>query len=115
MSLCPPSHTFDVEIVIQVHVIGGAVAAGGSAAEGEGGHHVVVNTAQRSNGSRRIHNDPAGIDHLTEPCDDLIVARENDRRMSKPPGMIHLDTDVERLLHRLRAIDREYGEQLLGR
>ena len=33
MGLCPPSHAFDVEIVIQVHVVRGAVAAAGPASE----------------------------------------------------------------------------------
>ncbi len=36
MSLCPPSHALDVEVVIDVDVIGGAVAAAGAASEGEG-------------------------------------------------------------------------------
>ena len=52
MGLCPPSHALDIEVVIDIDVIGGAVAAAGAASEGEGGHQVVVNRAQRSDGSR---------------------------------------------------------------
>ena len=47
--------------------------------------------------------------------DDLIVARENDRRMSKPAGMIHVYAYLERLIDRFRPIDREHREQLLDR
>ncbi len=83
MGLCPPSHALDVEVVIDIYVIGGAVAAAGPASEGEGGHQIVVNRAQRSDGARRVHNDPPRVDHLAELADDLIVARENNRRMSQ--------------------------------
>ena len=115
MRLCPPRHAFDVEVVVHIYVVGRAVAAAGPASEGEGGHHVVVNAAQRSDRSRRIHDDPPRVDHLTELSDDLIVARENDRRMSKPAGMIHVDAHLERLIDRFRPIDREHREQLLDR
>src|SRR5208283_1005105 len=45
MGLCPPSHTFDIEVVIDIYVIGGAVAAAGAASEGEGGHEIVVDAS----------------------------------------------------------------------
>ncbi len=48
MGLRPPSHTLDVEVVIDIYVIGGAVAAAGATSEGEGGHQIVVNAAHRS-------------------------------------------------------------------
>ena len=66
MGLCPPRHALDVEVVIDIYVIGGAVAAAGPASEGKGGHQVVVNAAQRSDRSRRIHDDPPRVDHLAE-------------------------------------------------
>ena len=73
---------------------------------------IVVNATQRSDGSRRIHNDPPRVDHLTELADDLFVARENDRRMSEPAGMIHVHAHLERLIDGFRPIDREHREQL---
>jgi hypothetical protein len=48
MRLRPPSHTLDVEVVIDIDVIRGAVAAAGPASEGKGGHQIVVNRSQRS-------------------------------------------------------------------
>ena len=33
MGLCPPGHAFDIQVVIHVDVVGGAVAAAGSASE----------------------------------------------------------------------------------
>src|SRR5271167_2330272 len=82
MRRCPPRHPFDVEVVVHIYIVHRAVAAAGPTSEGEGGYHVVVNATQSSNGSRRIHNDPPRVDHLTKLPDDLFVARENDRRMS---------------------------------
>ena len=115
MRWCPPGHAFDVQVVIHVDVVGGAVAAAGPASEGEGGHHVVVNAAERSDGSRRIHDDASRVDHLAELADDLVVARENDRRVSQSAGMIHVHADLERFIDGFRPIDREHREQLLDR
>ena len=111
--LGPPRNPLDVEIMIDINVIRGAVAAAGPASEREGGHHVVVNATNRSDGSRRIHNDPPGVDHLAELSDDLIVAREDHRRMSNSAGVIHVDAHLERLIQRFRPIDREHREEFL--
>ena len=45
--------------------------------------------------------------------DDFFVARENDRRMSEPAGMIGVDAHLERLIDGFRPIHREHGEELL--
>src|SRR5271167_2352284 len=115
MGLCPPRHTLSVEVVVHIDIVHRAVAAAGSAAEGEGGHHVVVNATQRPDGSRRIHNDPSRVDDLAELPDDLFVARENDRSMSQSAGMVHVYAHLERLIDRFRAVNREHWEQLLDR
>src|SRR5580765_141170 len=115
MGLSPPSYTFDIEIVIDIYVVGRAVAAAGATSEGEGRHEVVVDGAQCSDRARRVHDDPPRVHHLTELADDLIVTRENDCRVSQPAGMVHVDTNLERLVDRLRSIDREHREQLLDR
>src|ERR1035438_6022306 len=62
MRLCPPRHAFDVEVMKDVYVIGGAVATAGPATEREGRHHVVVHAPQRSDRSRRIYDDAARVD-----------------------------------------------------
>ena len=82
MRLCPPGHAFDIQVVIDVDVVGGAVAAAGAAAKRKGRHHVVVDAAESSDRARRVHDDSTGIDHVAELADDLFVARENDGRMS---------------------------------
>ena len=79
-----PRDALDIDVVINVDVIHGAVAAAGAASEGERGHHVVVNAAQGTDRSRRIHDDAPGIDHLAVLGDDLIVRREDDRRVPQP-------------------------------
>jgi hypothetical protein len=43
MGLCPPSHTLEVKVVVDIDVIGGAVAAAGAAPEGEGRLDIVLN------------------------------------------------------------------------
>ena len=48
-------------------------------------------------------------------CDDLVVARENHRRMSQPAGMIHVHAYLERLIDGFRAVDREHRKQFLDR
>ena len=115
MGLCPPSHALDVEVVIDIYVVGGAVAAAGAASERKSGHQVVVNCAQRSDRPGRIHDDPPRVDHLAELADDLIVAREDDRRVSQPAGMVHVHAHLERLIDGFRSIDRQHREQLLDR
>ena len=115
MGLCPPSHALDVQVVIDVDVVGGAVAAAGSAAEGKGRHHVVVDCAQRADRARRIHDDPPRVDHVAEFANDLVVAREHDRRVSQAAGVVHVHADSQRLVDGLRAIDRQHREQLLDR
>src|ERR1039457_2406750 len=98
-----------------VYVIGGAVAAAGSTSERERGHQIVVNRAERADGSRRIHDDPPRIDHVTKLADNFIVARENDCRMSQSSGMVHVHTHPKRLSDGLGSIDSEYRKQLLDR
>ena len=115
MRLCPPGHAFDIQVVIDIDVVGRAVAAAGAASERERRHHVVVDAADRSDRARRIHDDPSRVDHLAELADDLVVARENDRRVSKPSGMIHVHADLQRLIDGFRPIDRQHREQLLDR
>src|SRR5579862_267064 len=113
MGLCSPSHALDVEVVIDICVVSGAVATAGPAPEGEGGHQIVVNGAQRSDGAWRVHNDPPRVHDLTELTDDLVVARENNRRMPKAAGMVHVHADLERLIYGFRSVDGEQREQLL--
>ncbi len=113
MVLGPPSQALDVEVVIDVDVVGGAVAAAGAASEGECRHKIVVNRAQRSDGSGRIDDDPSCVDHLAELADDLIVAREDDSRVAEPTGMVHIDAYPERFVDGLCSIDGEHWKQFL--
>src|ERR1035438_3614016 len=64
MRLCPPRHAFDVEVMKDVYVIGGAVATAGPATEREGRHHVVVHAAQRPDRkSTRLNSSHLGISY----------------------------------------------------
>src|SRR5208337_5148702 len=63
MGLGPPSHTLDVEVVIDIDVVGRAVAAAGAAAEGERWREVVVDSSHCSHGARRVHQDASRIHH----------------------------------------------------
>ena len=106
----PSRHALDVQVVIDVDVVGGAVAAAGAAAERERRHHVVVDAAQRANRSRRIHDDAPGIDHLAELADDLVIVREDDCGMSEPADVVHIHADLQRLLRGLGPINRQHRE-----
>src|SRR5271166_4198347 len=46
MVLCPACQALDVEIVINVHVVGGAIAAAGSTSKRKSGDQIVVNGAK---------------------------------------------------------------------
>ena len=47
--------------------------------------------------------------------DDLIVARENHRRVSQPAEVVHVHAHLERLIRGFRAVNREHRKQLLHR
>ena len=115
MRLCPPSHTFDIQVVIDIHVVGGAVAATSAASERVGWQQVVVHSAHRSDGTGRVHDDSPGVHHFTELPYDFLIARKNHRRMSQPTGMIHVDAHPQRLINGFRSIHCENREQLLNR
>src|SRR5208283_1768166 len=115
MVLCPPSQTFDIKVVIDVDVVGGAVAATGAASEGEGRDQIVVNRAQRADRSGRIHDDASGVNDFTELADDFVVVREDNGSMSEAPGMIYVHAHLERLIDGFGSIDRDHGKQFLDR
>ncbi len=109
----PSRHALDIQVVIDVDVVGGAVAAAGAAAERKGGHQVVIDAAERANRSGRVHDDSAGINDLAELTDDFVVFGENDCGMSEPSQAVHLHTNLQRFFGGLGAIDRQHREQLL--
>ena len=87
MVLCPAGDPLYVQVMKDIYVVGGAIAAARPASKGKSGNKIVVDRAQCSDGSRRIHNDPPRIDHLCELADNLLVAREDDRRVSESSRM----------------------------
>ena len=110
MRLCPPGYALDVEVVIDIDVVHRAVASARPASKREGRHHIVVDAAERSNRSRRVDDDAPGVDDVGELADDLIIAREDDRGMPDPTGVIHVHANLQCLVNRFRAIDRKHRE-----
>src|SRR5947209_13135654 len=95
MGLCPASHALDVEVVINIDVIGGAITTASSAPEREGGDEVVVNRTQRADGTRRVDDDPAGVDHISEIANNLFVARENNSSVSEASRVIDVHANLQ--------------------
>src|SRR5215467_603546 len=60
MCLGPPGHSLDVQIVIDIDVVRGAIAAAGAAAERKGRYQIVIHTAQGTYRTRGVYDDPAG-------------------------------------------------------
>ncbi len=85
MVLCSPSQALDIEVVINVDVVRGAVAAAGATAKGKCRHQVVVNPAQSTDRPRRIHDDSPGVNYLAELSDDLSLREKITAVCPDPP------------------------------
>src|ERR1700758_5746342 len=99
MRLCPPGYALDVEVVIDVDVVHRAVASARPASKREGRHHIVVDAAERSNRSRRVHDDSPGVDDLAELPDNLIIARKDDCGVPDPTSVIYVHANLQHLVN----------------
>ncbi len=109
--LRPARYALDVEVVVDVDIVGRAVAAARPAAEGEGRDHVVVHAAQGTDRSGRIDDDATGVDHLSKLLNDRLVVRKDHGCVSQAAGMVHIDTDFQRLVDRPCAVHRQHREK----
>src|SRR5579864_6824591 len=115
LGLGPARKALDVEVVIDVYVVGGAVASAGATAEGKGGDQIVVDPAERTDRARRIYDDASRVHHLAEFADDVVIAGEDRRGVAEAAVVVHVDAQLERLVGGFRANHREHGKEFFNR
>src|ERR1700761_4556623 len=86
--VAPARHTLDVNQVFDADVVGGDVAAAGTATKTQRGVEVIVDPAQSANRSRRIDDDPTGVDSNGKTVDYGVVFGKDTGRVSRAAGII---------------------------
>ena len=84
----------DVEVVINVYVVGRAVATAGTASERKSGHQIVVNASDRDGLSRGSRGSCLHRDQLPELADDFVVAAKRLPPYVQRLRTNHVDADL---------------------